>query len=563
MESQSSAIPVEVYEQLAVKYKNLAKAYQDLKQAHAKIVEWNAQCYKKYRDARDSVHQWQAYIDKHQGKHATAAAEIPSSPPKQAAEKRTPLRVSSSQTTEADEEPALEVCEPSSNDEPLLVSTRSLKRKRKQSPAPPDKPVFIKQEDANSPQNPINILSEDFSSPEIKRQKLVRVETSDLDACAHRMDTPRKRRRDRGASEEVIRPIPLPVNTSSLSGGTLQDVQQLAEFTGNERSNNATCDPMVKARDFATGQGSNNTLRPRSINIPGNSRGSNIRHIANAKWRRDDPRKIAILSEDGENVKDTVTTPVHRALAPDDIKRRLGSLLDEPTPGRQPLSLQRPPATTTTPRSREARQSPKPNIYKGAIDARPHVPYKTPLGLHPPPPDPSPDEEPLRDRPWQSLHLEDFKINPKFMGTNYAFSETFRGREQRRCLVGCTRPECCGNLLRKTIEMGAAPSNKTDAEVLEAFLGRNHAQIMAAYSPQKRKDVLIQARTQALANQYGRHRQAYDRPRTPPGFWRTDMPSTQEAEQDRARAHEIYLQKVEERWREAMRDGGRWLFRDE
>jgi hypothetical protein len=41
------------------------------------------------------------------------------------------------------------------------------------------------------------------------------------------------------------------------------------------------------------------------------------------------------------------------------------------------------------------------------------------------------------------------------------------------------------------------------------------------------------------------------------------MPSTQEAEQDRARAHEIYLQKVEERWREAMRDGGRWLFRDE
>jgi hypothetical protein len=149
------------------------------------------------------------------------------------------------------------------------------------------------------------------------------------------------------------------------------------------------------------------------------------------------------------------------------------------------------------------------------------------------------------------------------MGTDYAFSETFRGREQRRCLPGCTKPDCCGNAFRKAVEMGAVHSNKSDAEVLEAYLGRNYNQVLAAYTPAKRKDLLIQARAHAFANQHGKHRQAYERSRTPPGFWRTDMPTTQEAEEDRAKAHDMERQKVEERWREAMRDGGRWLFRDE
>ena len=213
MEAKSSTVPVETYERLVVKYNGLAKAYEDLKQRHAKEVEWNKECYQKYKDAKNSVYQWQAYIDKHQSKHA-ADAGIPSSPPKQAPEKQTPPRVSSSQTTEADEEPPpTKAHEPASDDTPVVVSTRSLKRKRNQSPAQPDRPVYIKQEDANSPQNPITILSEGYSSPNIQRQKITRVETSDLDAGAHCMDTPRKRRQDRGASEEVVRPSPLPMNT--------------------------------------------------------------------------------------------------------------------------------------------------------------------------------------------------------------------------------------------------------------------------------------------------------------------------------------------------------------
>lgn len=554
----SATVPAEAYEKLVTKYNELAERHRNVSEEHAKCKDWNAQYYEKYKIAKRQVHDWQHYIDKKQGKHATP--QISSSPPKTATENLNPPRVSSSQTTEADEESTPPTAhEPVSDDEPVFVSTRSVKRKRNQSPSR----VHIKQEHANSPQNPINIASEAYSSPELKRQKLSRVETSDLDACVHRMDTPRKRKHTRGASEEVVRPPPLPVNTSSLSEGDLDGGLDYIAFARDEKARTAHDDPTVTARDFAaTVQGNRNALQPRSINIPGNSRGTSIQQAANPKQKRGDPRKIAILSEDGEDDTGQVTTPVPQALPPEHIKQRLGNLLDEPTPERQPLSARRPPVATT-PRPRESEQSPWLRNAKNMIEGAARVPHKIPSGLEPPPPDPSPEDEPLRDRPWYSLQLDDFRINPSFMGTNYAFSETFRGREQRRCLVGCTRPECCGDTLRKTIEMGAAPTRQNDGEVLEAYLGRNHAQIMASYSPDKRKDVLVQARTQALANQYSKHRHAYERPRTPPGFWRTDMPSTQEAEQDRARAHEMHLQKVEERWREAMRDGGRWLFRDE
>lgn len=558
METPSATVPAEAYRILLTKYNELAERHRNVTEEHAKCGEWHAQCYEKYKSAKKSAQEWRRYIDEKQAKGGTP--QIPSSPLKTVTEKSTSLRVSSSQTTEADQESSPSTTyEPLSDDEPVVVSTRSLKRKRKESPHR----VHIKQEEANSPQNPVHLLSEDYSSPELKRKKLVRAETSDLDACVHRMETPRKRKYTRGASEEIVRPPPLPVNTSSLSEGDLDDGQQFVAISKDEKARTAYDHPTVTARDFAaTIQGSSNPLQPRSINIPGNPRGTGIQQIANAKRRRQDSRKIAILSEDGEDNSGQVTTPVPQSLPADHIKQRLGNLLEEPTPERQPISARRPPAATT-PRPREARQSPQPKYNKKTVEVTAHVPPKIPLGLESAPPDPCPDDEPLRDRPWQSLQLDDFRINPQYMGTNYAFSETFRGRVQRRCLVGCTRPDCCGNNLRKTIEMGAAPTKQTDAEVLEAYLGRNHAQIMASYSPDKRKEVLVQARTQALANQYSKHRQAYDRPRTPPGFWRTDMPSTQETEQDRARAHEIHLQKLEERWREAMRDGGRWLFRDE
>ena len=132
------------------------------------------------------------------------------------------------------------------------------------------------------------------------------------------------------------------------------------------------------------------------------------------------------------------------------------------------------------------------------------------------------------------------------MGADYAYSETIRGRDQRRSLQGR------GEDFRKAVEIGGLRSGKSDEEALEDYLGPEFATIM-----------LIRAHAQGYANEHGKHRHAFERRSTPPGFWRTDMPTTQEAAEDRVRAHELEREKVEERWLEARREGGRWLFRDE
>ena len=104
--------------------------------------------------------------------------------------------------------------------------------------------------------------------------------------------------------------------------------------------------------------------------------------------------------------------------------------------------------------------------------------------------------------------------------------------------------------------------DREDQRLLEEYLGddRNRLTTMTA---EERREMLLEAKTRYLADKHGRHRHAYERRSTPPGFWRTDMPSTQEIEADRQEARELERKKVEERYREAMKGGGRWLFRDE
>lgn len=116
--------------------------------------------------------------------------------------------------------------------------------------------------------------------------------------------------------------------------------------------------------------------------------------------------------------------------------------------------------------------------------------------------------------------------------------------------------------------LGGLPGNsgaeqeQADAELLREFVGEN-TQLLDTLNDQERGDLLVEARARALANQYGRHRHIHQRAQSPPGFWRTDMPSTQEEELDRTAAKELEREKVEERYREAMRPGGLWIFADE
>jgi hypothetical protein len=180
-----------------------------------------------------------------------------------------------------------------------------------------------------------------------------------------------------------------------------------------------------------------------------------------------------------------------------------------------------------------------------------------------------PDQEPLRARPLRFLGLEHFKINPSFNhGSDYAFTDVVRGRELRKCLPGCTKPECCGNKFRKFVEFAREHEEPTlsqeeqDARLLREYLGDNESQLQNMTEVEK-EELLIQARTRDLANKASKHRHAYERRRSPPGFWRSDFPSTQELQTDRQEAANRERELVQQRYEEAMRPGGRWLFRDE
>ncbi|KAI9889613.1 MAG: hypothetical protein M1814_005121 [Vezdaea aestivalis] len=182
----------------------------------------------------------------------------------------------------------------------------------------------------------------------------------------------------------------------------------------------------------------------------------------------------------------------------------------------------------------------------------------------------------LRDLPASDLRPDDFKINSRInQGVSHAFSETVRVHEQRRCLPGCTKPGCCGDKFKRFVELsGGMPRNSTgmprwndqnddaDTRLLKSFLGASDVTLQGMDSRVK-QEALVSAKSWELASKHGKHRAAFERPSTPPGFWDTGMPTTQDMEEDRLKAGEIEKRKVTERHREAMKSGGRWMFRDE
>ena len=291
---------------------------------------------------------------------------------------------------------------------------------------------------------------------------------------------------------------------------------------------------------------------------------------------------IPIIAEDGDDLTEgrqgraklSTKNPLSGS-----AHARLGNLLEEPSPSR--YSLQQ------TPRSAPANSTAK--RFAQHIDTTPVNP-KRPIQAH----NTScrrpraiisqilndegitPAHEPYRALPLHKLSLEHFKINPNNnQGLDYAYADVVRKRDERRCLPGCTRPECCGKKFRALAEAGlpmkrssliflnSSPVDEADADrqLLEEYLGTDRERLQTM-SAGKKAELLLEAKTKQLAQIYGKHRHAHERPKSPPGFWRTDMPGTQEVEQDRMEAQKRIRQMVEERRREAVR-GGLWRFADE
>ncbi|RMY75422.1 hypothetical protein D0863_02594 [Hortaea werneckii] len=667
--TSSKAGPAGEYEALLERYNNLERRYESLKREHQKCAPYVKKATQKYNEAKDSARQWKAYFDKvRAAKEAKSRANVNPSPSsneqdinatnteevtprpqahselntagpeqdtshhvaartgssevqahKNRSSSRT-MQITSSQTTELgsdhlDGRPSRlqAMKEPESDFEPIMVSARSLKRKRDISPRAPTR---IKQEPC-SPNSPVEIKSEEYNSQALLRPEVPRQDTSDLDSLGKMYRTPRRRRtHNRVLSEEIIAPPKLSAEASSLSDGVAPEdglpawPQELRDSVNRQHHEDAVDDP-------------SQVLQPISTNI--------VAKLPSVARRRRTDRNAAdnvkLLSEDGDSTQEHPHEEIkHDQSASKTLaSRRLESMLNEPVPELRPLgrtphqgstgskSVGKPstPAsdgrrsmqsgkgsskhslsTTSfhTPVTKAGRSFQNPRQLDDQMEPRPvFEPYRTPFGapkrgekLRSPqkragpseqalhgagesPPPLRPEDEGLRNKPLSALRLEDFRINPKYMGSDFAFSDTFRGREQRRCLKGCTKPECCGGgLLNAAEAAGLAGSGKSNAELLEEHLGPNWQEIIGAFTHEKRTRLLEEARTAQFANRYGKHRHAFERRSTPPGFWRTEFPTTQEEEADRAKAQELTKQKVEERWREAMREGdGMWLFRDE
>lgn len=375
----------------------------------------------------------------------------------------------------------------------------------------------------------------------------------------------------------------------------LRSVSEPAEATPSQKQ--------FLEQSMITTAGLQKVLQPTNSNkqlLPQTSeaRFTSKRQVSKRRHNRVSDR-IEFVTEDGENITATshrwepqsTTLDTKIKLRNDQIKtepevhRRLASLLDEPSPEKSLLAkdlTHRVPKSSSRSPSKSTAQSLK-RIDRAKDVATPPQRVKLVPGPlltpHPNegPDDPLPEQEPLRARPLRRLGPEDFKVNPDYnQGLDYAFTEVVRKHDQRKCLPGCTKPDCCGAQFRKLVQIGGFPTSRlsglwsssppedanNDRLLLAAYLGEDRARL-EGLSEAERREVLLDVQTRYFADKHGRHRQAYERRATPPGFWRTDMPTTQELEGDREEARAMERKRVEEMYREAMREGGRWRFRDE
>lgn len=173
----------------------------------------------------------------------------------------------------------------------------------------------------------------------------------------------------------------------------------------------------------------------------------------------------------------------------------------------------------------------------------------------------------LRQKDPSKLRLDDFKVNRKANdGSDYAYSEVVRGKADRACLPGCTDMGCCGKQFRALAQAqqqnAGNRSPSEDMRLFEAYLGDSISRIWAM-SAEEKEGLWLEAKTWQLSNELGKHRHRFARRPSPPGFWDPGFPSTQELQAEKAEAAKRESKLVHERYREAMRSGGRWVFRDE
>lgn len=181
--------------------------------------------------------------------------------------------------------------------------------------------------------------------------------------------------------------------------------------------------------------------------------------------------------------------------------------------------------------------------------------------------DTRPEHEPLRARPLHRLRIEDFKLNPAH--SDYAYHESVRKHDEKKALSGCTDRHCprCRDIRIFVENSGYArvpgqDEEETDRRLLEAFLGNDKGRLRKMSAGEK-QEILVQARSQQFANEFGKHRTPFQRAQSPVDYWNVGFPSTQEHEQNLEVVRMREREQVKAMYWEAIRERGRYVFADE
>ncbi|OAQ83578.1 DNA repair protein Sae2/CtIP [Purpureocillium lilacinum] len=437
--------------------------------------------------------------------------------------------------------------EPSS-DVPVVVSERMIRKR--------------KHEDAAGPSIKAEAQEDSSPIPSGGRYGVQTQESLDLDDIENRIETPRKRKDQEHSAASSANTAPRP-RISFATPTAVPNRQPLLPKTAFARSS---------------------ALTPLSVNV---------RLARSVEYKpRDTPRQkrhlghgIGSLAEDGgvygttpsarrdeptdQGAAGRLSTLLNSPSAAEDAiisrsaKKRRGLLSSDerlPIPQRRELPFDKVVENTSRSplaKGEDAPRLPSSSHKRVARDRSPQRKKQSILASS------------LRGKPPSELRLDDFKINPLANdGHDFAYTEVVRDRDDRACLPGCTDMHCCGKQFRALAlsqrpDPPLTPAQRVEEQkLLEEYLG-DYAYRLATMNREERDELWVEAKTQELANKYGKHRHRFSRMQSPPGFWNADFPSTQELEADKAEAAKREKQAIMERYREAMRPGGRWMFKDE
>ncbi|KAF5116188.1 hypothetical protein DV454_001821 [Geotrichum candidum] len=156
------------------------------------------------------------------------------------------------------------------------------------------------------------------------------------------------------------------------------------------------------------------------------------------------------------------------------------------------------------------------------------------------------DEATLKTQIWD---LDDFQVNSHYggqSGLRHAFKESYRGKRRKDCIPGQCDCENCTEFhrLATTSVNGAAGNDNKPAPVTREAIWN--------------KDSIAQQRVSGIQSgstnkNNNTNTSFWGRPKSPPGFWRSDFPSTQETREEKRQAQERQRAEVAARLAEAAR----------